>query len=110
MSSSYRERVTALYQKYNPEKLSDVASLLDRCNGDEEALIKRLVEKYGPEPPAASSAAPSGVAISASNVAPIQASPSFARPSATFGTYQQSDDEDDDFDDYDDGRCETGSV
>ena len=96
MSSSYRERVTALYQKYNPEKLSDVASLLDRCNGDEEALIKRLVEKYGPEPPAASSAAPSGVAISASNVAPIQASPSFARPSATFGTYQQSDDEDDD--------------
>jgi density-regulated protein DRP1 len=44
------ERLTAFYQKYQPDKLSDVPSMLEKFDGREEKLFVALAKKYGPEP------------------------------------------------------------
>jgi density-regulated protein DRP1 len=44
------ERLTAFYEKYQPEKVSDVPSLLEKYAGNEEKLFVALVKKYGSEP------------------------------------------------------------
>lgn len=44
------ERLTAFYEKYQPEKVSDVPSLLEKYAGKEEKLFVALTKKYGPEP------------------------------------------------------------
>ena len=44
------QRLTAFYEKYQPEKVSDVPSLLEKYAGKEDNLFKALVKKYGPEP------------------------------------------------------------
>lgn len=44
------ERLTAFYEKYQPDKLSDVPSLLEKYAGKEDKLFVALVKKYGPEP------------------------------------------------------------
>jgi density-regulated protein len=44
------ERLTAFYQQYQPDKLSDVPSLLEKYSGKEDKLFLALVKKYGPEP------------------------------------------------------------
>lgn len=64
-SASYAERITAIYEAYDPEKVNTVASTLEKFKGKEEAVIRKLVEKYGPEPvPAARSRSTSQAASS----------------------------------------------
>ena len=49
-------RVRAMYVTYNADKLDDVPALLAKYTGKEAKLLKALVKKYGPEPPATSAA------------------------------------------------------
>jgi density-regulated protein len=44
------QRLTAFYEKYVPDKVASVPSLLEKYAGKEEKLFHALVEKYGPEP------------------------------------------------------------
>lgn len=44
------ERLMAFYEKYVPEKVETVPSLLEKYNGKEEKLFQALTQKYGPEP------------------------------------------------------------
>lgn len=44
------ERLTAFYNKYQPDKVSDVPGLLEKYAGKEDKLFLALVKKYGPEP------------------------------------------------------------
>lgn len=44
------ERLRAFYEKYVPEKVESVPSLLEKYAGKEEKLFTALVQKYGPEP------------------------------------------------------------
>ena len=44
------ERLTAFYEKYQPDKVSDVPSLLEKYAGKEDKLFLALTKKYGPEP------------------------------------------------------------
>ena len=43
-----------MYDRYAPEKLKEQPTFVDdtlqKCQGKEEKLMQRLVEKYGPEP------------------------------------------------------------
>ncbi|KEG09515.1 hypothetical protein DQ04_05091010, partial [Trypanosoma grayi] len=57
---TYRERLTAFYGKYAPNKLGQVDAQLEKYAGREEDFLAALVQKYGPEPevtPAASASA-----------------------------------------------------
>jgi hypothetical protein len=47
---TYKERITALFEKYDPAKLSQVDALLKKYQGKEEQAIAQLVKKMGPEP------------------------------------------------------------
>ncbi|PWU90731.1 hypothetical protein C4B63_48g164 [Trypanosoma cruzi] len=49
----YRSRMIAIYQKYEPSKVGTVDASLQKFKGKEEAVIRQLVKKYGPEPDAA---------------------------------------------------------
>jgi density-regulated protein DRP1 len=44
------ERLTKFYEKYVPEKVDTVPSLLEKYAGKEDKLFEALVKKYGPEP------------------------------------------------------------
>ena len=44
------QRLTAFYEKYVPEKVESVPSLLEKYSGKEENLFNALIKKYGPEP------------------------------------------------------------
>ncbi|KAI9917151.1 hypothetical protein PsorP6_013091 [Peronosclerospora sorghi] len=44
------QRLLDFYQKYNPEKVGDVAQVLAKYKGKESMLFDALVKKYGPEP------------------------------------------------------------
>lgn len=44
------QRLTAFYEKYQPDKTSDVPTLLEKYAGKEDKLFLALVKKYGPEP------------------------------------------------------------
>ena len=44
------ERLTAFYEKYVPEKLDSIPSLIEKYSGKEEKLFEALTKKYGPEP------------------------------------------------------------
>jgi len=44
------ERLVAFYEKYQPEKVSDVPGLLEKYAGKEDKLFFALTKKYGPEP------------------------------------------------------------
>ncbi|KAG5465437.1 hypothetical protein CUR178_00140 [Leishmania enriettii] len=50
--TAYYHRLVAIYSTYRPEKLSKVKGTLRRYAGREEEVIRQLVMKYGPEPPA----------------------------------------------------------
>jgi len=41
-----RQEILAFYEKYNPSKLGHVDALLDRCPGNEEALLEAIKDKY----------------------------------------------------------------
>lgn len=44
------ERLRSFYEKYVPEKVDTIPSLLEKYAGKEEKLFTALVKKYGPEP------------------------------------------------------------
>eukprot|EP00563_Minutocellus_polymorphus_P014649 CAMPEP_0181052390 /NCGR_PEP_ID=MMETSP1070-20121207/17565_1 /TAXON_ID=265543 /ORGANISM="Minutocellus polymorphus, Strain NH13" /LENGTH=273 /DNA_ID=CAMNT_0023131481 /DNA_START=49 /DNA_END=870 /DNA_ORIENTATION=+ len=44
------ERLTAFYEKYQPDKVGDVPKLLEKYEGKYDKLFTALVKKYGPEP------------------------------------------------------------
>lgn len=44
------ERLTAFYEKYEPDKVGNVPSLLEKYAGKEDKLFLALVKKYGEEP------------------------------------------------------------
>jgi density-regulated protein DRP1 len=44
------ERLRSFYEKYVPEKVDTIPSLLEKYAGKEEKLFAALVKKYGPEP------------------------------------------------------------
>lgn len=44
------ERLTAFYEKYQPDKMDGVPALLEKYAGKENKLFTALVKKYGPEP------------------------------------------------------------
>ncbi|RNF24074.1 uncharacterized protein Tco025E_02593 [Trypanosoma conorhini] len=48
---SYHDRLLAIYQTYAPSKVRTVRATLEKFKGREEAVIRQLVKKYGPEPP-----------------------------------------------------------
>ena len=50
-SSSYKQRLTRFYEKYNPAKIGAVDQTLEAYAGREEEMFTALVGKYGPEPP-----------------------------------------------------------
>lgn len=43
----FEEKVTKLYQKYNPSKISQIPQLMEKYAGREEELIRRIINKYG---------------------------------------------------------------
>ncbi|OQR89825.1 hypothetical protein THRCLA_09560 [Thraustotheca clavata] len=43
-------RLQAFYEKYNPDKISEVPTVLAKYAGKERQLFEALVKKYGPEP------------------------------------------------------------
>ena len=45
-----RERLSAFYTKYMPEKLDGIDAILEKYAGKEDKLFVALVKKYGPEP------------------------------------------------------------
>ena len=45
------ERITRMFEKYDPPKLAVLAPLLKKFEGKEDELLSSLVKKYGPEPP-----------------------------------------------------------
>lgn len=45
-----RERLTAFYTKYQPDKLDGIETILTKYAGKEDKLFTALVKKYGPEP------------------------------------------------------------
>eukprot|EP01062_Namystynia_karyoxenos_P028524 TRINITY_DN215_c0_g2_i1.p1 TRINITY_DN215_c0_g2~~TRINITY_DN215_c0_g2_i1.p1 ORF type:complete len:821 (+),score=279.39 TRINITY_DN215_c0_g2_i1:145-2463(+) len=45
------ERFRAMYAKYQPDKVGTVAQLAEKYKGQEAEVMKKLVQKYGPEPP-----------------------------------------------------------
>jgi len=49
-TQSLNDRITQFYQKYNSDRLDSVPQLVKKYTGNESALFKALVEKYGPEP------------------------------------------------------------
>src|SRR6056300_1645159 len=45
-----RQRLTAFYTKYQPDKLNGIDSILTKYSGKEDKLFMALVKKYGEEP------------------------------------------------------------
>jgi density-regulated protein DRP1 len=45
-----RERLTAFYTKYQPDKLDGIDGILTKYSGKEDKLFMALVKKYGEEP------------------------------------------------------------
>lgn len=46
----HKARLTAFYEKYAADKVSQVDTFLEKYKGKEEAMWRVLVKKYGPEP------------------------------------------------------------
>ena len=61
--ATYKERVTAIFKKYDPERVNSADAVLKKYVGKEEAAIKALLNKYGAtvEPPAAAASATKAV-------------------------------------------------
>ena len=53
-----RERVTKIYQQYNPTKLADVDKVLEKFAGRDQELIEMLEDKYSVKPSTPAAAAP----------------------------------------------------
>ena len=79
----FRERVTAMMEKYAPQSVSKVDGFVAKYEGTplEEKFIVALVEKYGPEPPPPKSEAPPSRLRSVSEL--LQVAIATARNAAT---------------------------
>jgi hypothetical protein len=49
-STSSKERLMEFYKKYNPTKVDEVESLLEKYSGQETELFSRLAKKYNVDP------------------------------------------------------------
>jgi len=47
MAPDYRQKVVDLYERINPEKLTEIDYIMKKYEGKEELLIERLEKKYG---------------------------------------------------------------
>jgi hypothetical protein len=47
MSSSVSQRVHEIYNQYNPSKISEIPTILEKYKGKEQELISKLEQKYG---------------------------------------------------------------
>ena len=59
-----RARLLAFMQKYQPDKIGNVDSILQKFAGKEDELFAQLVAKYGPEPAAAPPPSTAGNTVS----------------------------------------------
>ena len=87
----YRARFVRFYEKYNPEKLPEVDSLLTKFHYDLPGVIAAMQRKYGPEPgpviPAGTPlAAPASQPQQGSNNGPQSPSHAAGRPVAAAST------------------------
>ena len=41
-----RQRITRLYEKYNPAKIADLPALFQKYNGMEQRLLDSIIDKY----------------------------------------------------------------
>jgi hypothetical protein len=78
MSDDYKARLLRILQQYEPGQLGQADKMLEKYKGKEEAMIKALVKKYGPEPPGGGAVAseakkPPELAAAASPVVTIPA-------------------------------------
>jgi len=48
--SSTKEKLTLFYKKYNPTKLDEIDELLEKYDGREEEMFRRLLSKYRADP------------------------------------------------------------
>ena len=79
---SFRERLVAFYDKYNPEKKASISTVLHSFRGRETALFAQLVQKYGPEPDDASATAAADAASASASASTSAASAASASTSA----------------------------
>ena len=49
--SSYKDRVYKIYEQVNPKKLTQLDSIMEKYEGKEEELIKKLERQYGVKDP-----------------------------------------------------------
>jgi hypothetical protein len=50
LETDFRGRIERFYQRYNPEKLSEVDEVVEKYKNDLPGVIAAMVQKYGPEP------------------------------------------------------------
>ena len=50
MWMTLKRRLTIFYEKYNPDKVSDINNLIKEYGNKEKDLITKITKKYGPEP------------------------------------------------------------
>jgi hypothetical protein len=72
----YLTRVTRFMQKYDPDKVGAVPTMIERYKGKENELLEALVKRYGPEPSLAAAPKPP------TPTPPVAASPQAASPAA----------------------------
>jgi hypothetical protein len=54
-SIAFKDRVTRIYAKYEPDKLQNVDAMVTKFKGREDSVLGLLVRKYGPLPSTSSS-------------------------------------------------------
>ncbi|GLD95461.1 hypothetical protein PINS_up004106 [Pythium insidiosum] len=81
-SSAHRDRLVKFYQQYNPDKLKDVDSTLEKYKGNEEKLFKMLEQKYVTGVPTQ----PSAFGAPAAGGSPFGGGSAFGAPSPLGGT------------------------
>jgi hypothetical protein len=72
----YLTRVTRFMQKYDPDKVGAVPTMIERYKGKENELLEALVKRYGPEPSLAAAPKPP------TPTPPVAALPQAASPAA----------------------------
>lgn len=50
LAMDHKSRLIRFYEKYNPDRLSQIDSILQKYNGGDVEMWNQLISKYGPEP------------------------------------------------------------
>ena len=45
-SKDYHKILTEIYKEYNPDKINEIPTLLDKYKRQEEALLQSIIKKY----------------------------------------------------------------